>query len=706
VGVTTAPLTDVVCVRGDSFAVSGPEGDISPGGTHGFFARDGRVLDELRLTVEGRVHLPLSGGALAPDRAEFHSCLASSADREVDPTVRLVRRRFVAGGLHESVEVTNAGGEPERLVLAFTVGTDLAYIFDVKHGRHQERVAPREGAEGIVFTRDGAAERAAVRVGHDEVAAVVLDGERAILRVPVEVPAGGTARVCLEVSGHDVYGALPAPSDERGGSPGPGPVPSPPPSEPWATVRTSDHRFTLLVERSQHDLAGLLQADPDAPEDRFAAAGSPWFLTLFGRDSLWAALMALPFAPELARGTLRVLARRQGTVVDRDREEEPGKILHEVRRGALTHRGDLPPTYYGSVDSTPLFLILAEEAWRWGLPSADLEALMPAVERALAWMRDHGDADGDGFLEYVRHGDRGLANQGWKDSGDGIRFADGRIAQAPLALAEVQGYAYAAARAGAALLDATGRPGGATWRDWADGLAARFRSAFWAEDAAGPFPGVALDRDKRLVDSVASNMGHLLFTGILDTGETRLVADRLVADDMASGWGLRTLSASSGGYNPLAYHCGTVWPHDTAIAAWGLARNGHGAEAKALLESLLRAAPWFDYRLPELYAGLGTSEASRPVPYPTACRPQAWAAAGALLLVRTALGLHADVPAGRLRLAPLAPMPLDRLDVLHLPLAGGHLDVRFRGGRIEVDLRELTLDVIVTPTPVAGPPAA
>jgi glycogen debranching enzyme len=376
--------------------------------------------------------------------------------------------------------------------------------------------------------------------------------------------------------------------------------------------------------------------------------------------------------------------------VDREREEEPGKILHEVRRGALAEeRGVLPLRYFGSVDATPLFVVLAHEAWCWGLPSDQIEDVLPNVEAALAWMRDYGDADGEGFVKYVRHGPRGLANQGWKDSHDGVRFADGTIARAPLALSEVQGYAFAAAMRGAELLDRFGRPGAERWRGWAARLRSRFRERFWVRDADGRYPAVAMDGAGCAVDSVASNMGHLLFTGILDADETALVARRLAGGDMSSGYGLRTLSSANGGYNPISYHCGSVWPHDTAIAAWGLAATGHAEVAGELIDGLVAAAPTFQFRLPELMAGIGADESPVPIPYPAACRPQAWAAGGVLLLVRALFGLDVRIPDSVLTVRP-APVPaINRVVLRGLPLAGGSLDLVLDDGHVDVRVEGL-----------------
>jgi glycogen debranching enzyme len=455
-------------------------------------------------------------------------------------------------------------------------------------------------------------------------------------------------------------------------APGGPPVVAPPTRELWQApaVTAGDHRLPALVERSVADLAGLLAADPTATDDHYLTAGAPWYLTLFGRDSLWAARMALPLGTDLAAGTLRTLARRQGTRTDPSTEEEPGKILHEVRIGPAG-----PEHYYGTVDATPLWISLLHDAWRWGLADAEVAALLPNLEAALGWLQD---AAGDGFVRYVDNAGV-LSNQGWKDSFDSIQFADGRLADPPIALCEVQAYAFAAALEGAALLDAFGRPGGDGWRDWAAGLRDRFRSAFWVEDRRGRYPAIALDGDGRPVDSVTSNIGHLLGTGLLDEAETAAVVRRLAAPDLDSGFGLRTMSARSVGFNPLSYHGGSVWSHDTAIALRGLSAVGTAdaaAVAASLARGLLAAAPAFEFRLPELYGGESAGGGRRPLAYPAACRPQAWSAGAALVVLTATLGLTPDLPAGRLTLRPMRPSPVGELTVRGLRVAGQPLDVR------------------------------
>ncbi len=339
-------------------------------------------------------------------------------------------------------------------------------------------------------------------------------------------------------------------------------------------------------------------------------------------------------------GTLRTLADYQGTTVNPETAEEPGKIPHEVRRSHSSLASTfLPPVYYGTVDATALWVCLLHDAWRWGAPRPGIEALLPAAEAALRWMRECGDSDGDGFLEYIDTSGRGLTNQGWKDSGDSIRYRDGRIATGPVALAEVQGDAYQAAINGAALLEAFERPGAQEWLSYAAKLKVLIKQRFWVCDELGRYPALALDGEKNPVDAPSSNMGHLLGTGILTAEEAAEITDRLVHPTLSSGFGLRTMGTNTGGYSPLSYHCGSVWPHDTAIAIGGLVDEGLTEQAAVLTEELLAAGFAFNGRLPELYGGFDSIEMPNPVPYPASCQPQAWSAAAAIVLLRSRLGL-------------------------------------------------------------------
>ncbi|WP_323138272.1 amylo-alpha-1,6-glucosidase (plasmid) [Streptomyces sp. NBC_01340] len=621
-----------------------------------------RELDEEGVDVEQRDD--------GPGRSRFVGLAQALGDAVPDPTVRVDRRRIVNPGLlTEQLTVRSTATTPVRLAVRVEVAGDLVTLDHTKAG-----LAPRSPAkatselssgDGVLRWGDGAVEVAVSAPG------ATPDAERSTLTWTLTVKPGESAdlHLAVEVSEPDavVTAADPRPTWQR------------------PDVIADDRRLPALVAQSLDDLHSLRMAVAASPGDTFLAAGVPWFFTLFGRDGLWAARMLLPLGTDLALGTLRTLASQQGTRTDPAAEEEPGKILHEVRRGVFDDGMGLrlPPVYYGTVDATPLWICLLHDAWHWGLPAADIEPLLPALQAALGWIESAAQA-GDGFLSYIDSSGTGLANQGWKDSGDAARFADGRLADAPLALAEVQGYAYEAALAGAALLDAFGLPDGDRWRTFAADRAARFRARFWVSDQQGPYPAMALDGSGRPVDAVASNMGHLLATGILNADETATVAARLAAPDMSDAYGLRTMSSQSGGFGPLRYHCGTVWPHDTAIAVTGLARTGHPEAAARLIEGILDAAPGFDYRLPELWGGDARADTPAPVPYPAACRPQAWSAASAIALMTALTGLEPDVPAGRLRLRSTGPLPVGALTVAGLTVAGERLDVTISSdGRIE-----------------------
>jgi glycogen debranching enzyme len=442
-------------------------------------------------------------------------------------------------------------------------------------------------------------------------------------------------------------------------------------------VDGDDPRLQPTLATGLDDLRHLALTDPEAPDDVFAAAGTPWYLTLFGRDSLWAARMVLPFGTDLAAGTLRTLARRQGRAVDEGRAEAPGKIPHELRRTAYADGGlglALPPVYYGTIDATPLWVNLLHDAWRWGMAESEVEALLPNLRAAVRWLTDFAAPDEDGLLKYIDRSGTGLANQGWKDSGDSVRWRDGRIAEAPIALAEAQAYAIEAAESAAALYEAFGQQGAGELREWAEAMRVRFRARFWVEGPDGPYVGIAVDGRGATVDGVGSNMGHVLGTGTVTPQEAARIAATLTSATMLDRYGVATLASDNGGYNPIGYHTGSVWTHDTAICAWGLAREGHRQEAAAVGRSLLASAAAFGYRWPELYAGSGVLD--QPAPYPASCRPQAWSAASAAALVSVALGFAPDAPAGRLTLRPARPAAYGSMTVRGLRFAGHPFGVR------------------------------
>ena len=397
----------------------------------------------------------------------------------------------------------------------------------------------------------------------------------------------------------------------------------------------------LLLDNSLDEVAGLRLATRQLPDAPFIAAGAPWYFTLFGRDSLWAARLLLPLDTGLAAGTLRALAAFQGTRTDAAAAEEPGKILHELRSKELVLESQglrLPPVYFGAVDSTPLWLCLLGELWRAGRDDDAVRSLLPNAARAAEWLlaadRRNGRPGNSGFLSYRDATGHGLSNQGWKDSRDAMQFRDGRQAEGPIALSEVQGYAYQAAMETAELFDAFGEPGGQALRDFAAALRLRFRERFWVEDDGGPFPAMALDGHGVPLDIPGSNMGHLLGTGILDAAEARIVADRLVSPELFSGYGVHTISRRAAGFWPFSYHCGSVWSHDTAIAIRGLLADGFIAEGRTLADGLLAAAASFGHRLPEVFAGVRAEDSGVAVPYPASCHPQAWSSASAVVIAQ------------------------------------------------------------------------
>jgi len=679
-------------------AISEQSGQLRDAGAQGVLHAHSRVLSAAILEINGAEPAPISSGLQSAGTALFEYVPRQTAADSADPAVWVTRQRTVrAGAMGETVRVmpgprARAARAPIRVELR--VAADLALLTDIKDGRAggavqmtptgsglswgDDRLGVRLTAPGAVttVTPGGARLTWDIQPGAEEsqlgwqlavhdATAVVTAPARPARRAPIRVPRARSGEPDdREPDDREPAAADAAARDGAGGG-------------SWARVRarSADVRLPRLLARSIADAAALRMETARVPGEVFLAAGAPWYLTLFGRDSIWAARLLLPFGWQLAAGTLRALAAFQGRRTDLLTGEAPGKIPHELRPTSREPvRADaLPPLYYGTIDATVLWVCLLHDAWRWGMPADQVRALLPAMNAALWWMRDYGDADGDGLLEYRDYSGRGLANQGWKDSYDAIRFADGRIAAPPVTLCEVQGYAHQAAVAGADLLDAFGEPGGAQWRSWARQLASTFRASFWVPDDAGAYPALALDEAKRRVDAVTSNIGHLLGTGLLTADEEAQVAGRLARPDMDSGFGLRTMSAASGGYSPLSYHCGSVWSHDTAITVLGLARSGHPGVAAALAGGLLDAAAAFDWRLPELFAGHARDDRPWPSPYPPSCRPQAWAAAAAGALVQAVLGLEVDVPAGTVRVSPAGSGPPAPWAPLHVDglVAGG-----------------------------------
>jgi glycogen debranching enzyme len=689
----------VTLLFGSTFALSKSNGDIDSSGTYGFFAQDTRLLSRWCLEIDGAPPEVLTQELQDPWRGRFVARVISGGSR-----LLVDRRRQVGKAMREEIAVENLTREPCSITVRVGMSTDFASLFAVKEGRvaTPPKVISTGDGDSRTFARDTEGDRSAppltVRIDAPG-ASFDSDG----LSYDVELEPRGRWHCRLEVvpllegqpptswtADAEITDIAPALSQRE-----------------WESQTSDLHAespaFNLALQRSKEDLGSLRIFDTPSggphgavPEQRdrpggvqapdslpVVAAGSPWFMTLFGRDSLLASYMTLALDPTLALGVLRALSSYQGTKVDPETEEQPGRILHEVRFDDHDQvRGGRQRIYYGTADATPLFVALLGEYARWHGPTPEVAALLPAADRALAWVDEYGDRDGDGFVEYCRMTPDGLVNQGWKDSWDGVTFADGTIAEAPIALCEVQGYVYAAFRARSVLAELFGDAATAAhWRGRADVLKEAYNRRFWLADK-GWF-ALGLDKDKKPIDALASNMGQALWTGIVSDELAPQVAHQLTTPEMFSGWGVRTLATSMCAYDPLSYHNGSVWPHDTALIAYGLMRHGFVDEAQRIALGLLDLAEAVGGRLPELLAGLDRQDFPRPVPYPTACSPQAWASAAPVHLLRALVGLEPAVHRSELRVRPRLPEALGAVHLAELPLAGGRIDIRATGNSIQ-----------------------
>lgn len=677
---------NVTLLEGSTFCISAMSGDVHRDQPHGLFVADTRMLSCWRLAIDGVPVQNLSTieDATDPYRATF---VGRTPPRQsmADSTMLVLRERFVGDGMREDVILRNLGAEPIGVTLTLAVDTDFADLFAVKEGR----VQPPHGLTADI----GRASMAFTLAGPDDTRSTQVTSTGDPIVTPgrftfrIVVPQRSQWSTCFAVEA-SIRGRR-IPLRHRCGEPIDASAPAQR-LQAWRLsnprIATGDSAFDCSLEVGTRDLGSLQIEDPTQPGCPILAAGAPWFMALFGRDSLLTAWMALGLDSGLALNTLRTLARLQGTRIDPLTEEEPGRILHEVRLGreaALTLGGGT--TYYGTADATPLFVMLLAELDRWGgLPDADRPSLLAAADRAMAWILEYGDADRDGFVEYRRHTDRGLANQGWKDSFDGVNHADGHLANPPIALCEVQGYAYAAFQARAFLAEGDGDTAGAQqWRSRAARLKAAFNLAFWMPEQQAF--ALALDGAKHQVDAIASNMGHCLWTGIVDDDKAAAVAAHLVGPQLNSGFGVRTLATDMNAYNPMSYHNGSVWPHDTGIAIAGLANYDFVHEAQQIALGLIDASEYFGGRLPELFCGFARADFSRPVPYPTSCSPQAWAAASARMVLRSLLRFQPDIPHGKVQLSPIVPDRLLPVRLQNVPLAGIRVNITVEAdGGVEV----------------------
>ncbi len=630
----------VSILDGSTFVVSDRRGDIQASDQpHGLFFRDTRFLSLWRLTLDGA---PLE--VLSTDDVDYFAnqffLYPATGTIYRNPYLSVIRQRSVGDGLHEDIVVLNHSAEEVAIELRLDVDADFADLFEVKDALAKKGKRSTEVRDDSLILRYQRGEFFRETQIVPSVSAAIDAGG---LTFAVRVAAHGDWQTCVDVvpnADHDVrdkhrhgsmYQAVPNMRQSL---------------DEWIAqapkLRCDWDPLDHIYHRSLVDLAALRFYTDAMPGASVPAAGLPWFMALFGRDSILTSYQALPFAPELACTTLRVLAAKQGQAVDGFRDEEPGKILHELRVGELTTFGERPhgPSF-GSADATPLFLVLLDETERWTGDTSLIKELEANARAAIDWIDNYGDRDGDGYVEYqTANPETGLENMCWKDSWNSILFADGTQSKLPRATCEIQGYVYdAKCRTARLARDVWGDPAWAAKLDAeAADLKRRFNKDFWVADRG--FFAIALDGDKRQVDSLTSNIGHLLWSGIVDADKAASVVGHLMGEHLFSGWGVRTMADSEAGYNPIEYHNGTVWPHDNSFIAAGLRRYGFADEAARLSFAILEAATYFEWRLPEVFAGYPRTMTGVPVEYPTASSPQAWSTGAPLLLMRAMLGLE------------------------------------------------------------------
>ena len=685
-------MAALTILEGSTFCLSDERGDIADP-VMGLFADDTRFLSRWILTINGQRPLRLSSDKVEYFSAAFYlrNPIAGGLDQDV---LSIGRDRFIGDGMQENIVVQNHAPHPVEFELALEVGTDFADIFAVKE--HDFALGHPDSASPLP-------ELALGEFDPEGNQFVFVDGPKRLTQVLLSQPGevnGSSVRYSIALQSREEWrlraDVIPSAdgvrvavghAERRFG-------------DELSRVRSSLSAWHLSVphlrasweqlagtfSQSVADLASLrMDEDPRVP-GQLPAAGMPWFMTVFGRDTLITCLQTMLFGPELASNALRVLAVLQATEDDPTIDAEPGKIVHEVRHGKGADAWF--PRYYGSVDATPLYLVLLSEVWRWTGDGALVRDLREPAMRALRWIDEFGDLDGDGFVEYKRRSERGLVNQSWKDSGDSQRFYDGRLAEAPIAPGEVQGYVY----------DAKQRMAEVAREVWGDAeladrleaeaaaLQKRFDEAFWCE-ARGGYYALALDCHKARVDSLTSNIGHLLWSGIVPPARADAIVDQLMGDELWSGWGVRTMSTGDGAFNPLSYHNGTVWPHDNSLIAWGLARYERWPETHRIARRMLSAAGHFANQLPEVFAGFSRSATPFPIAYPTAARPQAWAAGTPVLLLQLLLGLRPDPAAKALVSSAPQELPawLGGLTLSGVRAFERSWDVRLENGHIEVE---------------------
>jgi glycogen debranching enzyme len=669
----------VKILDGNTFVVSDRRGDIEASATDptGLFSFDTRFLSRWVLTVDGQRLNPLSVDDLSYFETRFF-LVPGTGTVYVDAKLSVIRRRSVGGGFREELTILNHDDEPVDLTVRVEAASDFADLFEVKDalkkkGQYSNRIEDGKlllGYERQRFIRSTVISATAP-------ARIDKNG----LTFDVHLEPHGEWSTEIDISARGVQ--LPSAQRRRRESMEAN-------LERWVRdaprLECDWEPLRVTYRRSLVDLAALRYSPPITPGKSLPAAGLPWFMTMFGRDSVFTSLQALPFTPELAATTLRVLGLWQGTRIDDFRDEDPGRILHEMRYGEMTAFEERPHSpYYGCADATPLYVVLLDEYERWTGDRSLVRELEQEARAALNWIDAYADLMGNGYVSYRRRNEKtGLENQCWKDSWDSISYRDGRLPGFPRATCELQGYAYDAKLRGARLAREI-------WHDptfaaelekQAADLKRRFNRDFWVEK--DEYFALALDADGNQVDALSSNNGHLLWSGIVDKSKARAVVRHLLGPRLFTGWGVRTLAEGEGRFNPIGYHVGTIWPFDNSFIAWGLRRYGFKREAAQIAAGILNAAAFFDGRLPEAFGGYEREATRYPVQYPTACSPQAWSTGAPLLLLRTMLGLE---PVGdQLVVDPALPSGIDALALLGIPGRWGRVDA-FARGEIELDRR-------------------
>ncbi|MED4082005.1 amylo-alpha-1,6-glucosidase [Halalkalibacterium halodurans] len=689
-----------VIKENDVFLLTDEKGNIPENHSYGagLYTKDTRFLSKLDLRINGEEPILLNSEA---QNAYMASILLTNPHMEKDgdlilwrESVELERKRFIANDVvYEKIRAKNYFPKPVTFTVNLHFDCDFQDMFVVRgfqHGDVGKRTGQSVTDNEMRFHYEGADEiQRTTLISWDQTAQTVSDegyldftctlgheeSQEIVLTIaPIlngEEPTILPFDVALEQV-KESYRAW---------------------NEGVTKVKTDHPRLQRLLDQGITDLRVLLT---DLGYGSFPVAGLPWFAVPFGRDSLIAALQMLPFQPEVAKGTIRTMAAYQGTKRDPWRDEEPGKIMHELRSGELANTKQVPfSPYYGTIDATPLYLMLIVEYVKWTGDTTLLEELDSSIEAALRWIDKFGDRDGDGFVEYYQEAAKGIANQGWKDSGDSIVHRNGDYAKTPIALAEVQGYVYQAKTGLAELYEGLNRIDLARkLSEEAQQLSERFEQAFWMEDVG--FYAIALDQEKKQVGTITSNPGHLLFSNMLSKERAKQVSDQLVSNKLFSGYGIRTMAEGEAGYNPMSYHDGSVWPHDNSIILLGMGRLGHHEQANRVINGLIDSASSFEYdRLPELFCGYEKGE--RAVKYPVACSPQAWAAGTPLVFIQTILGLEPNVPKGKIFFSPSLPDGMKELTVENMKVGKGtiSLTLKKKGQQTQLDVMSNTtgLDV-------------